>query len=256
MTASSYEIPFECPSHNFALCWQAAGRHLSRKGDGTINWLKADLTPPFLEHLSFRIGNQLFYVQLMDVDGHLDAPGNSDGLRSVAGGCNGHACVMPMRYVEGEWLVVEPDWGLISANTNEPINPPELVSSEDIKMSDWELQDFAVQVVRNHILENADAKILSSQSNPAVYPSIWFEHKNGPEWVVVRMKTYANQQSTDGPSLETVAAECNHMGQIGSVADVTFINAKQSQKDNSPALPLLRGHPAEIKFSGLKEVTQ
>ena len=63
-----FPIELSTPSQEFAQCWQTAGRHLNIKGDGAINWLKAELTPPFLEHLSFRLGNQLFYIRLVDVD--------------------------------------------------------------------------------------------------------------------------------------------------------------------------------------------
>jgi len=47
------------------------------------------------------------------------------------------------------------------------------VTDELIEMTDWELQDFAVQAVHNDLMKNG-RKILSSQSNPMVDPSIWF----------------------------------------------------------------------------------
>lgn len=53
----------------FAQCWQAAREHLHSQVQGGIqSWLKADLRPPFLEHLSFVLGNQLFFIRLEDVD--------------------------------------------------------------------------------------------------------------------------------------------------------------------------------------------
>ena len=92
-----FPIELSTPSQEFAQCWQTAGRHLNIKGDGAINWLKAELTPPFLEHLSFRLGNQLFYIRLVDVDEQAQMPGNLSGLMSVAKGCKGHACLMQMK---------------------------------------------------------------------------------------------------------------------------------------------------------------
>lgn len=72
-------------SDEFAACWQAAGRHLqSQTHDGQLSWLKANLNPPFLEHLSFRMGNQLFYVRIDDVDGDVQGPGNPNGFRTIA----------------------------------------------------------------------------------------------------------------------------------------------------------------------------
>ena len=254
MTKPSYEIELSTPSKEYALCWQTAGKHLSIKGDGAINWLKADLTPPFLEHLSFRLGNQLFYIRLVDADDHSRMPGNLTGLMSVAKGCKGHACLMPMKNEGDEWRVLEDDWGLISADTQRPINPLELISDEDIEMTDWELQDFAVQVVRNHIKDELDGEIMSSQSNPSVYPSIWFVGASGPEWVAVRMRTYPNQKPAYNCDLERVASGCSHMSKIGNVAEVTFFNPNQEHGDSSPVLPIFRGHGASLKFDGITRV--
>ena len=70
-----YDIPMQEPSEYFARCWQAAGRHLQAQAHNVpLNWLKAELVPPFLEHLSFRIGNQLFFVRVEDVDGKVEGP--------------------------------------------------------------------------------------------------------------------------------------------------------------------------------------
>ena len=98
-----YEIEMHEPSEEFAECWSAAGRHLSRQAGGQLHsWLRAHLTPPFLEHLSFRLGNQLFFIRVEDETGHLKVPGNPRGLLSVADACKGHACVMRMRRRGGE----------------------------------------------------------------------------------------------------------------------------------------------------------
>ena len=107
-----HNIEMHEASDELAKCWQAAGRHLLHRGDGQVNWLKADLVPPFLEHLSFRLGNRLFYVRLVDVDGKLETPGNHSGLQAIADGCQGFACLMPMRLDQGQWTPAEPDWGL------------------------------------------------------------------------------------------------------------------------------------------------
>ena len=76
-----YAIKMHEPSEEFARCWNAAGTHLSVSAqDGFLSWLKADLTPPFLEHLSFRMGNQLFFDRIDDVDKNLRGPGNPGGF--------------------------------------------------------------------------------------------------------------------------------------------------------------------------------
>ena len=47
--------------------------------------------PPFLGHLSFRLGNRLFFVRVEDVDGKAHGPGTIRGLATAARDANGHA---------------------------------------------------------------------------------------------------------------------------------------------------------------------
>lgn len=102
--ATGIELSMEGPAQDFIEAWSAAGGHLqSCTHDAKINWLKADPNPPFLEHLSFRLGNQLFFVRIEDVDGRLQTPGTLDSLKSIANDCNGHACLMPIKHQEGYW---------------------------------------------------------------------------------------------------------------------------------------------------------
>ena len=247
-----HNIEMHEASDEFAKCWQAAGQHLSNRGDGRVNWLKADLIPPFLEHLSFRLGNQLFYVRLVDVDGRLQTPGNLSGLQAVADGCRGFACLMPMKWEQGQWTPAEPDWGLVDLRSGSPIDPVIHVSDEPIEMTQWELLDFAVQIVRNHITDDLKRSLMSSQSNPAVHPSIWFVGDEGPEWVAVQMATYGSVEFFPSCDLNTVARSCADRSAFGHVAKVGLFHADQGFDDNSLALPMLRGHGAMIRFNGLE----
>jgi hypothetical protein len=91
----------------FFPCWKAAGIHLSKQVDGGIqSWLRAHPYPPFLEHLSFRLGNQLFFVRIEDVDGKAQGPGTIRGLAAAARDGNGHACILPMK----KKLFGAPEW--------------------------------------------------------------------------------------------------------------------------------------------------
>lgn len=245
-------IEMDPPTDAFLACWQVAGKHLAKRGDGGLFWLKASLTPPFLEHLSFRLGNQLFFVRLEDVDGCLDLPGTQQGLNSVSVGCNGIPCLMPMRLVQNSWQVAKGGWGLIDLENQLPIDPVSLISDAQIEMTDWELLDFAVQVVRNHIVTELRGKILSSQSNPEVSPSVWFDRGNGPEWVVVQTGTLKHEALIPDCDLVKIAEECSAGLDLGHHAVVAFANSNQSFGCADPVLPVLRGHPADIRFKGLK----
>jgi hypothetical protein len=85
---------------------------------------------------------------------------------------------MPILYPP--WAVEVPGWGLLDARTGKMIHPSALISDERIEMTDWELNDYAVQVVRDH-LQKAGRKLMSWTSDPEVEPSIWFVGDGGPE---------------------------------------------------------------------------
>ena len=249
-----YEIEMHEVSDEFARCWQAAGRHIDIQVQGPLNsWIKANLNPPFLEHLSFRLGNQLFFIRIEDADGKLQVPGSRDGLLSIAEGCKGHACIMPMRYRAGVWEPHEAGCGLVDARTGRAVEPAAQVSDERIEMTDWEVQDLAVQIVRDH-LEKANRKLMSSQGNPAVDPSIWFVGDNGPEWVVVRAVRYPTGKAVPPKNWKQISEQCRRMSEVGHFASVSVANADDAFDANgtvSPG-PLWRGHGMLVSFAGLE----
>jgi len=248
-----YDIDMHEVSDEFAKCWRTAGQHLdSQNHRDKLKWLKASLTPPFLEHLSFRFENQVFFIRIDDVDGIVRGPGNPDGFRIIAKSWNGHACRMPMQRNSGVWEPSISGWGLIDDNTGEPIDPIALVSDEKIKMTDWELQDFAVQVIRNHIVDDLDRKLMSTQSNPDVDPSIWFVGENGPEWVVVRLATNPEKEAKQPSNMGDIAASCSRMSKIGHFASVAIASSNDTSEEGAPALPLWRGNRMIVEFEGLQ----
>ncbi len=253
------EIYMDEASPEFAKCWQAAGMHLEQQAGGNISsWIRVNLEPPFLEHLSFRLGNQLFFIRVEDADEEVVAPGNPEALFKIVEGCKGHACVMPMKKHGDEWRPLLPGWGLLDPKTQQMINPPELISDEKIEMTDWELHDFAVQVVRQQ-LEGQGKKILTWQSNPSVDPSIWFEADQGPEWVVVREVRYPESEAEMPENMVDIIDHCSKMSAIGHFASVAFINLDDpvdpKAAENGNFLPLYRGYGANIRYEGLKQVS-
>jgi hypothetical protein len=80
-----YPIDMHTMSRAFYPIWRAAGEHLSAQLDGGIrSWLRGHPYPPFLEHLSFRLGNQLFFILVEDADGQVMGPGNPGGVLTAA----------------------------------------------------------------------------------------------------------------------------------------------------------------------------
>ena len=251
-----YSIEMQEMTPEFLTCWKSAGLHLSNQVDGGIqSWLRAHPFPPFLEHLSFRLGNQLFFVRVEDVDGKVDGPGSLLGLLSVAKGCRGHACVLPMKkkFFGGTWVADNSGWGLLDAESRKPVNPVALVTDEDVEMTPWELQDMAVQVVREN-LEKQGFQLMSWQGNPEVDPAIWFVGKSKkPEWVVVRAVRYPESQALRPENWDSITDGCAHMSRTGHFASVAVVNVTQPFKsENEAPVPLFRGHGMHVRFTGLE----
>ena len=248
-------LPTEEASGEFARCWAAAGQHLDQLTSGhDMAWMRAQLVPPYLEHLSFRIGNQLVFVRLEDVAGAIEVPGSRAELQRIAAACGGVACLMPMRRRVGRWEPAEPGWGLVDVQTGAPVHPPALPTNEPVEMSVWELQDLAVQVVRR-ALEREGREIISWQGDPDRHPAIWFNGDSGPEWVVVGFARYPRRDAYPPADLAAIAERCGRHARRGHLASVAFASAGEAEggsEDGEP-LPLLRGAPLMVAFAGLAE---
>lgn len=244
-------------TEDFAKCWRAAGMHIQSQVQGEFkSWLRAHINPPFLEHLSFRLGNQLFYIRIQDVDDELEIPGSLGGLLSIANASKGHACLMPMKKIAGKWTCVTPGWGLVSVETDANINPVDFISDEQIEMTDWELQDFAVQVVR-HNLENEGKQLISWQGNPSVDPSIWFVGDDGPEWVVVRAFRHGLIKASKPNNWKEIVSNLKNTGASGNYAAVTCASPDDVfDPTGDNAAKLFRGQGLHVRYLGLeKEMT-
>lgn len=174
---TSHEIkPFEM-TDEFQACWMAAGRHLNmRIRDAGGSWLRADL-PPFREHLSFALGNQLFFLQIVNADARENGWLQTSRLSLAVDDASGIGCLMPMRRMGDEWKPTNLGWGLVDQKSGIPLNPLELVTEEPVYMTPWEIHDVGVQAVRQHLAAKG-WQIASWQTDLEVDPSI-FAAKDG-----------------------------------------------------------------------------
>lgn len=244
-----YDIYMDKPTQDYYDIWSAAGKHLHGISQGAINWIKSEPNPPFLEHLSFRLGNKIFFLRFEDVDGQVQLPGNVDGLFTIADGYKSQACLLPMKKEGVEWVPFLPDWGLIDAKTRLPFNPVNCITDENIEMTDWELQDFAVQVVRNSLVDEGH-DIMSYSSHPGVYPSIWFVHDETPEWVVVTYALYPAMETSGQSIVEDVYKGMSTMAS-GNLAEVFIASSDELKNLTNTPIPPYRGHGLSISFKGL-----
>ena len=249
-----HDIYLEEPTQDYMDVWAAAGQHLTVKGQGSISWIKSDPKPPFLEHLSFRLGNQLFFLRIEDMDDEIRLPGNPKGLFTIADGYQAVACLLPMKKIGTEWRPALSDWGLIDAHTRKQFNPVDLISDEKIEMTHWELQDFAVQVVRKY-LSDQGFEIMSFNSTPEAHPSIWFTRDNQPEWVEVSYALYPAMQIEHPPILDELLA-APALGSIpSSIAKVFIASSAEMNNETGIPIPPYRGHGLAVNFAGLESIS-
>lgn len=260
-----FDVEMHEASEEFIRCWHHAGAHLDAcvrnaqvKGPSVFGWLKAEPNPPFLEHLSFRLSNQLFFIRVIDVDNALEVPGNPRGVHTIAASCDGYACLMPMRRQGNDWFPANAGWGLVDGESGAPIDPGALVTDERIEMTDWELQNFAVQIVRDHIDSKLGHRLMSWHDNPAVHPSVWFIGENGPEWVAVRNVRYPEKRAPVPGNFNAIGRQNAHISLLGNFASVAIARSANDHFDfdcGEPALPIWRGHRLWVEFDGLERIT-
>jgi hypothetical protein len=253
-----YKVEAQEMSPEFLTCWKAAGAHLNSQAQGGIqSWLRAHPHPPVLEHLSFRLGNQLFFIRVEDADDNVEGPGSLLGLLSIADGCNGHACILPMKkkFFGGAWVAERAGWGLVDARTGAAVDPVMLITDEKIEMTDWELQEFAVQVVRTQLKKDG-FQLIAWQGNPDVDPAIWFVGKSKqPEWVVVRAVRYPLSEASKPANWAGIAAGCAPKSDIGHFAQVAFASTDDPfDPSGANVVPLWRGHGTHVRYKGLESV--
>jgi hypothetical protein len=201
------------------------------------------------EHLSFRIGNQLFFV-FIEVPGVMLFDDRAQRLLSmVADEAKGIPCLLRVRKTSGGYAVANPGWGLVHACTGRPVNPPALVSDELIEMTDWEIHDLAVQVVRATL--TAEGKnVLLWQPSPHINPSLWLLDGDQRQYVIVKGSRWPSPKATPTPDHRELAKALRETGNAGHFASVGVANAEDTCRDADHALPLYRGHSLKISHQG------
>ncbi|EED31266.1 conserved hypothetical protein [gamma proteobacterium NOR5-3] len=125
-------------------------------------------------------------------------------------------------------------------------------------MTDWELHDFAVQVVKSQLSEEGK-NVFSTQSSRKIDPSIWYEHEGDTYWVIVREARYPNNQPAMPPHVADIANELSKIGKAGFFASIVVANHNDSFDPNTKTpgsfLPLYRGHAMSVKYEGLVSIT-
>ena len=230
-------IDQEDPPEHFAEAWYAARNHIERllnlntaptsasEGNPEGGWLRSNLNKPLSDHLSFRLGNQIFMVYVDPyIEGQSTYPcsGNRRHLfLETIDAANAFGCILRMDRSGEAFAPFFPDLGMIDISTNKPIDPLEKVTNELIEMTDWELLDFGIQIVRNHLTQEGK-RITEWQSNLGVDPNIWFEDSDGWHWIVVRTARYPELHAPIPPNIAALKELLSAKSDSGFFASVAI----------------------------------
>ena len=81
---------------DFIDCARFVNNFFSEKGKDVINFIRF-ATIPTPVHTSFRIGNQLFFIHIVDLDDNMEQPGSIEGFISICERFQCLACLIPVR---------------------------------------------------------------------------------------------------------------------------------------------------------------
>ena len=118
-------------------------------------------------------------------------------------------------------------------------------------MTEWELQSFAVQVVRDQLIKEG-RQLMSWTDNPEVNPSLWFVGDAGPEWVVIRAARFPEGEAPRPADFAIIQQTFKARGFKDHFASVAFADSRQADGSSSKPMPLYRGYGVYVAYGGLE----
>lgn len=264
----------QSPSPRFMEARAVAGRTLENqfrsfggraKPQHDFRWIKAELTWPSFDHLTFAYRNKVFSVLVNVV-----ATGQSSLTDQERGRCLEAArqndlvpCVFT---VEGRTLQpITGQWNLTHLADGHPICPQDIGSEQRAVMSGWELSHFAIQVVRQHIQQQGTGRVLSFCDVPEMDPQIWWETgPNKRSWIIVRF--FSALRGDEKQSFVDIRSRFPHLAKYdGYFAGVSAASSEPILLDVQGSVippsrrfdgtaPLYRGDGFYIKFNGMERI--
>lgn len=258
-------IPLDMDSI-FVEAHNLAGRHIQEmigENRSDFTWIRPEITNPSFDDLNFRYKNQVFSVliKIFHQGRELSEPRREIPFIRETKANNLVPCVFPVNFEfaattspHGYGVVIETGknpthelvmqdpkgWNLFHVETNKKINPLEMADDTPVLMSAYEMQNFAIQIVRNQ-LEKEGLRIESFCDAPTVLPHIWFRDKEGKlGWIVVKY----------GPNEKSIAAPDGNQIARGPIAEDNGYFAPvgiQPMKGNKA----YRGIGYYVNYSGL-----
>lgn len=176
---------------------------LKNSANNDFVWINPFPLQPSFHNLSFRLKNQVFSVLLDLGRNEINSSWQTkffsfldeEDIKNQIKACEEYNLIpCKFRIDLNTFTAVNPKCNLISSLDNSIINPSDYVSEKEIKMSDWEINNFAIQIVLTD-LQNKGIKIDSYCDLPGIEPQIWFTDENNNHcWILVK---YINNDMDD-----------------------------------------------------------
>lgn len=262
------------PSGDFLQAFRAAGLALQsefKTHRGKVepsrdyNWIKAELTWPSFDHLTFAFGNQVFSVLVELTDGTRTSLSSRERQRCLDASREYGLipCVFPVNprtlqpYYGG--------WNLFDLEERRPLVPDQVATDEAIPMSEWELRNFAIQIVRSHVEEKLNGRIHSCCDVIGIDPQIWFEDGDGgTHWIVVRFyPAIRGGEQSEFIGLERSNPQLRpsdgHFAAVSAASASPFVRAPDGEvvplsRRFDGSAPIYRGDGFYVKFDGLQKI--
>ncbi len=270
----SYPIDTAEPSPRFLHARQVAGVTLQdqfQKESGKAKpgkdyrWIKAELTWPSFDDLTFAFGNQVFSVLVDLVEGGRSTLPQAARERCIKA-CRENRLVPCVFAVDAQTMQpVSGGWNLKHLVEMRDLIPADCVTQERIPMSAWERRNFAIQIVRDHLKKKSGTTEMSFCDVLDIDPQIWFEEPGQERsWVIVRdYPVITGSESKEFIGIEQIHSQLRPFD--GYFAAVSFASSEPFLYDLSGALiplskrfdgsaPLYRGDGCHIKFDGLERI--
>ena len=270
----SYQIDPRDPSQEFLRARNAAGVRLQeqfKRFGGRVEpqhdyrWIKADLTWPSFDHLTFAYRNQVCSILVDLVQDKRTSLTQQDVKRCVDACTENNLvpCVFPVD--SRSFRPLKDGWNLSNIESGASIMPDDYVNDVKVEMSEWELHNFAIQIVRDDVEKNMKGSILSYCDVIGINPQIWFDDQQGNRcWVIVRnFARIDGAESTKFKGIETSNPQL--VPYDGYFAAVSVASSEPFTVDLDAKLvplskrfdglsPIYRGDGFYVNFKGLERI--
>ena len=271
---ASYQIDSSNPPPEFFEARNVAGVALQQQFNllpqsgspsRDAKWLKAYLTWPSFDHLTFAYRDAVFSV-LVDIVERSESSLEPKATKRCLDAATLHNLIPCVFQVDRRTMQPSSGgWNLFGPRDGPSVDPAQTPDTGTVPMSAWELQSFSVQVVRGHVTGQLGGKEHSFCDVLGIDPQIWFEDSKGNNgWVVVRnFPVLTGEEKSDWLGFAGTNPKLQKFdGYFAAVSIASSAPVLRDEKGNLIPLserftgqdPLYRGDSFYIKFEGLQRI--